>query len=58
MPPAFLALADAWAVMPGLVDACRVGGEVVRPQDGGFYGGWITDRVVGPFKGSPGSWGW
>ena len=56
--PAFLALADAWAVMPGLVDACRVDGEVVRPQDGGFYGGWITDRVVGPFKGSPGSWGW
>jgi hypothetical protein len=44
--------------MPGLVDACRVDGEVVRPQDGGFYGGWITDRVVGPFKGSQGSWGW
>ena len=56
--PTFLELADAWAVMPGLVDACRVDGEVVRPQDGGFYGGWITDRVVGPFKGSQGSWGW
>ncbi len=27
-------------------------------QEGGFYGGWITARVVGPFKGVPGSWGW
>ena len=35
-----------------------VDGEVVRAQEGGFYGGWITDSVVGPFKGSPGSWGW
>ncbi len=38
--------------------SCQVDGETVRPQDGGFYGGWITDDVVGPFKGSPGSWGW
>ncbi len=37
---------------------CQVDGELVRPQDGGFYGGWITDDVVGPFKGAPGSWGW
>ena len=35
-----------------------VDGEVVRPQEGGFYGGWITDRVVGPFKGGPGTHGW
>lgn len=56
--PAFVAIRDAWAVMPGQVDACRVDGETVRPQDGGFYGGWITDDVVGPFKGSSGSWGW
>jgi hypothetical protein len=28
------------------------------PQDGGFYGGWITSRVVGPFKGGPGTLGW
>ena len=34
------------------------GREEVRPQAGGFYGGWITDRVSGPFKGEPGSWGW
>jgi uncharacterized protein (DUF427 family) len=56
--PAFTAISDAWAVMPGAVDECRVDGEVVRPQEGGFYGGWITDAVVGPFKGIPGSWGW
>jgi hypothetical protein len=31
---------------------------VVRAQEGGFYGGWIADRVVGPFKGVPGSHGW
>ena len=45
------------AVYPALVDECRVDGEVVRPQAGGFYGGWITDRVVGPFKGEPGTAG-
>jgi uncharacterized protein (DUF427 family) len=37
---------------------CTVDDEVVRPQEGGFYGGWITDDVVGPFKGAPGTWGW
>ncbi len=40
------------------MDACRVDGELARPQPGGFYGGWVTDDVVGPFKGEPGSWGW
>jgi uncharacterized protein (DUF427 family) len=37
---------------------CTVDGEQVQPQAGGFYGGWITSRVVGPFKGSVGSRGW
>lgn len=37
---------------------CFVDGERVRPQPGGFYGGWVTDEVVGPFKGGPGSMGW
>ncbi len=54
----FATLRDHYAVMPGLVDECRVDGEVVRPQEGGFYGGWITGRVVGPFKGGPDSRGW
>lgn len=40
------------------MDACYVDGERVRPQPGRFYGGWITDDVVGPFKGGPGTQGW
>jgi uncharacterized protein (DUF427 family) len=56
--PAFAALVDHVAVYPALVDECRVEGEVVRPQAGGFYGGWITSRVTGPFKGEPGTSGW
>ncbi|MBF4161065.1 DUF427 domain-containing protein [Nocardioides acrostichi] len=56
--PAFADLAGAVSVMPAAVEAAYVDGERVRPQEGGFYGGWITDRVVGPFKGVPGSWGW
>lgn len=56
--PGFAPIAGAIAVMAGLVDRCTVDGETVTPQPGGFYGGWITSRVVGPFKGGPGSWGW
>ena len=40
------------------MDACFVEGEKARPQPGRFYGGWITDDVVGPFKGEPGSEFW
>ena len=54
----FEELAGAVAVMPGLVDRCLVDGEVVQPQPGGFYGGWVTRDVVGPFKGGPGTLGW
>ena len=46
------------AVLPGAMDRCLVDGDRVVPQEGGFYGGWITSRVVGPFKGGPGSRGW
>ena len=42
---------------PGRV-ACFVNGERVRPQPGEFYGGWITLRIVGPFKGEPGTGHW
>ena len=38
--------------------ACFVGGQRVRPQPGRFYGGWLTDEIVGPFKGEPGTSGW
>ncbi len=46
------------AFYPGLMEACFVDGERVTPQPGGFYGGWITKDVVGPFKGEPGTEGW
>ena len=35
-----------------------LGDERVRPQPGRYYGGWVTDEVVGPFKGEPGTGGW
>ena len=40
------------------MDACYVGDELVTPQPGKFYGGWITKDIVGPFKGEEGSDGW
>ena len=49
---------DHVAFYPGPMDACYVDGERVRPQPGGFYGGWITNDVVGSFKGGPGTTGW
>ncbi len=54
----FEQLADHVAVYAAAMDGCFVDGEPVRPQPGGFYGGWVTDDVVGPFKGIPGSMGW
>jgi uncharacterized protein (DUF427 family) len=56
--PGYEALVGMVAVYPGRVDRCLVDDEVVRPQEGGFYGGWITDDLVGPFKGGPGTLGW
>ncbi len=56
--PTYAAISDAVAVMPSLMDRCVVNGEEVIPQPGSFYGGWITSRVVGPFKGEPGTGGW
>jgi len=35
------------------VDSCYVDGELVIPQGGDFYGGWITSDIVGPYKGDP-----
>jgi uncharacterized protein (DUF427 family) len=57
-PPEYAALRDHVAVYAGRMDACTVGDEVVVPQPGGFYGGWITRNLTGPFKGGPGSIGW
>lgn len=40
------------------MDSCYVGDEEVKAQEGDFYGGWITSKIVGPFKGGAGTWGW
>ena len=55
---AFAELVDHVALYAGPMDRVLVDGEVVVPQPGGFYGGWITSAVTGPFKGVPGSQGW
>jgi uncharacterized protein (DUF427 family) len=55
---AFESLRDHVAFYAGPFDRCSVDGETVIPQSGGFYGGWITSRLAGPFKGAPGSRGW
>jgi uncharacterized protein (DUF427 family) len=55
---AFAPIKNAIAFYAGPMDACYVDGELVTPQPGGFYGGWITANVAGPFKGGPGSRGW
>ena len=56
--PAFAPIRDHVAFYAGRMDACFVDDELVVPQPGMFYGGWITDDVVGPFKGGPGSRAW
>ena len=54
----YASIKDHLAFYAGPMDACTVDGEQVEPQPGGFYGGWITPDVVGPFKGGPGTMGW
>lgn len=51
-------LTERVAVYPAPFDEVTLDGEPVTPQPGGFYGGWITADVVGPFKGAAGSGGW
>ncbi len=55
---AFREIAGYVSFYAGRVDACYVDEEQVQPQAGDFYGGWITSRIVGPYKGEPGSSGW
>ena len=51
-------LAGKGSLYASNMDQCRVGDEVVIPQEGDFYGGWITSNIEGPFKGAPGTLGW
>jgi len=55
---AFAAIAGHLAFYAQKVEECWVDDEQVQPNPGSFYGGWITSRVVGPFKGGTGTQGW
>ncbi len=56
--PGYELLTGHIAFYAGRIGTASVDGERVRPQPGGFYGGWVTDDIVGPFKGEPGTEGW
>lgn len=56
--PGFAAIASYLAFYPDRVDEAWVGDEQATAQVGGFYGGWITSRIRGPFKGEPATLGW
>ncbi|NIO04752.1 MAG: DUF427 domain-containing protein [Proteobacteria bacterium] len=51
-------LRDHFAFYVHLMGACYVGNERAEPQPGGFYGGWMTSDIVGPFKGGRGTETW
>lgn len=54
----FAALKDYVAFYPSRMESCYVDDELVQAQSGDFYGGWVTQEIVGPFKGGVGTWGW
>ena len=54
----YAALTDYIALYSSAMDSCEVGGDLARPQPGGFYGGWVNSWVKGPFKGDPETLGW
>ena len=54
----FQAIKNYVAFYPSRMDACYVDDEQVQPQEGDFYGGWVTNEIVGPFKGGAGTSGW
>lgn len=56
--PIFANLRNHYAFYASKMDACYVDDELARPQEGDFYGGWISSQIVGPFKGGPGTRGW
>lgn len=54
----FAAIRGYLAFYAQKMDKCLIDEVLVEPQPGGFYGGWVTPEIVGPFKGVPNSWGW
>ena len=55
--PAFEQIRDYISFYPAVL-VCHVSEERVRAQPGQFYGGWVTNEIVGPFKGDPGTEYW
>ena len=55
--PAFSTIQGYFSFYPAKLK-CYVDDELVEPQPGGFYGGWMTSEIVGPVKGEPGTGGW
>lgn len=56
--PGYEALKGYIAYFAHKMDACYVNGELVIPQPGEFFGGWITSNIIGPYKGMPGTDNW
>lgn len=54
----FSTLRNHLAFHPHRVEGRFVDGERFQPQEGDFYGGWITSNITGPFKGGSGTRGW
>ncbi len=55
--PGYEPMTSYVAFFPGKVE-CLLDGEIAAAQPGDFYGGWVTTRVVGPYKGDAGTMGW
>ena len=55
--PPYEIISEYYSFYPGRVE-CFVDEQRARPQPGYFYGGWITDEIVGPWKGEPGTERW
>ena len=56
--PGYESISGHLAFYIAKVDACFVDNELVQAQPSGFYGGWVTSEIIGPFKGRPGSETW
>lgn len=56
--PGFAPMEGYLAFYPSKLDACYINGEKIQPQEGDFYGGWVTSNLKGPFKGGAGTMGW
>lgn len=55
--PEFVEIRGYLSFYPGKLD-CYVDEHRAQSQLGGFYGGWVTPEIVGPFKGQQGTGGW